>query len=65
MEYGNSIETAARVIGVSRRKIYDLINAGELETIRIGRRRLVTDRQIEEFFARKRRVNASHQPLAR
>jgi excisionase family DNA binding protein len=36
-----SINETARALGVGRTKIYELINAGQLETVKIGRRTLV------------------------
>lgn len=36
-----SIERAAEQLSIGRSKIYDLINAGKLVTVTIGRRRLV------------------------
>jgi excisionase family DNA binding protein len=36
-----SIKEARRLIGVSNTRIYDLINDGSLETVRIGTRRLI------------------------
>jgi excisionase family DNA binding protein len=36
-----SIKEAAHSLGIGRTKIYELINAGRLETVKIGRRTLV------------------------
>jgi excisionase family DNA binding protein len=36
-----SIPEAARAIGLGRSKLYELIGEGRLETVTIGRRRLV------------------------
>lgn len=36
-----SVEDAMQMIGIGRTKIYDLINSGELPSVKIGRRRLV------------------------
>ena len=36
-----SISDAARALGLGRSKVYDLISHGRLETVAIGRRRLV------------------------
>ncbi len=36
-----SIRDAARSLGVGRSKLYELIGEGRLETVHIGRRRLV------------------------
>lgn len=43
------INEAARSIGVSRSTIYNLIAKGQLETIKIGRRRLVKTDSIRTF----------------
>ncbi|WP_273303517.1 helix-turn-helix domain-containing protein [Sphingomonas ursincola] len=37
-----SVQEAARMLAVGRTSIYELINSGELETKKLGRRRLVT-----------------------
>jgi len=36
-----SVQAAADMIGISRTKAYALINAGQLDTFKIGKRRLV------------------------
>ena len=36
-----SINDTAQALGIGRTKIYELINAGRLETVKIGRRTLV------------------------
>ena len=36
-----SIKEARRLVGVSHSRIYELINDGTLETIRLGKRRLI------------------------
>lgn len=36
-----SVNETARSLGLGRTKIYELINAGKLKTIKIGRRTLV------------------------
>ena len=36
-----SINDTAHALGIGRTKIYELINAGQLETVKIGRRTLV------------------------
>jgi excisionase family DNA binding protein len=37
-----SVAEAAQAVGLSRSKIYELINGGEVQTAKIGRRRLVS-----------------------
>lgn len=46
-----SIKEAQRLIGVGHTRIYDLINAGALETIRIGKRRLVRYSSLQKLAA--------------
>lgn len=41
LSFTTSISEAARALGLGRTSIYALINEGRLETIKIGRRRLV------------------------
>lgn len=36
-----SISTAAQSIGICRASVYNLINRGELEAVKVGRRRLI------------------------
>jgi excisionase family DNA binding protein len=45
------VETA-RELRVSRSRVFELLAAGELEGIRIGRARCVPRRSLEEFLAR-------------
>lgn len=46
-----SIKQAIFELGVGRTSIYELINTGELKTVRIGRRRFVAIEAIDEFIA--------------
>ena len=41
-----SIADAAKALGVGRSKLYELIDGGQLETVTIGRRRLVRTHSI-------------------
>lgn len=36
-----TVKHAAFIIGIGRTKLYDLINSGELKTLKVGRRRLI------------------------
>ena len=47
-----SISDTAKVLGVGRSKLYALINEGSLETVPVGRRRLVVVASIERFVER-------------
>lgn len=44
--------------GISRSKVYELMNSGELESIHIGRSRRIPTEAVEAFVA-KRRAEAS------
>lgn len=44
------INEAAQAIGIGRTKIYQLINSGDLEAVRIGRRTLVKTSSIEALI---------------
>ncbi|MCA1842874.1 MAG: helix-turn-helix domain-containing protein [Actinobacteria bacterium] len=49
-----SIQEAGRALGIRRSKMYELIAAGELETVHIGRAVRVPVDAIEEFVVRLR-----------
>lgn len=44
---------AMRVIQVSRKKLYELINTGELESYTEGKSRRITVRSINEYIERR------------
>ena len=46
-----AIKQAIYELGISRTALYELINAGTLKTVKIGRRRLVPTEAIEELIA--------------
>jgi excisionase family DNA binding protein len=46
-----AIKQAIYELGISRTALYELINAGKLRTVKIGRRRLVPIEAIEELVA--------------
>jgi excisionase family DNA binding protein len=46
-----SVDEAAAMLGISRVSIYGEINAGRLQTLTVGRRRLVPAAAIAEFIA--------------
>lgn len=47
-----SVREAGRELGVSRSRAYELIRAGELPSIKIGRSRRVPRSAIEAYIAR-------------
>ena len=44
-----SIKETAHVLGIKRSKTYELINAGHLETVKLGTRTLVRVASIKAF----------------
>jgi len=48
----HSVPVARRRLNVGLTKFYELINNGELRTVKIGARRLVSEEAIVEFIAR-------------
>ena len=49
-----SMEEAAKILGVGRTTVYDLVRMGRLRTLKIGSRRLVARVDLEEFVAAQR-----------
>lgn len=47
-------EEAADVIGIGRSKLYDLLRAGRIESVRIGGSRRVPRMALEEYVERLR-----------
>jgi excisionase family DNA binding protein len=47
-----SLIEACQFIGIGRTRLYEYINAGELRTVRLGKRRLVPVAEIRDFVAR-------------
>lgn len=54
-----SVVDAARQLGISRSKLYELIAGGELETIQVGRRRLVSTAALDRLMAAHAEPRAS------
>ncbi len=52
-KYTVSIVDAGKALGVGRSTIYELINSGDLKTIKIGRRNLVTIESIRALVDQK------------
>lgn len=45
-----TVEEACELVSLSRAQMYRLIDLGELETIKIGKSRRVTSKQLDEFL---------------
>ncbi|WP_454560900.1 helix-turn-helix domain-containing protein [Mycobacterium haemophilum] len=39
-------------LGIGRTKLYELIDSGELRSVKIGSRRFVTDAAVDDFITR-------------
>ena len=46
----NAVQVA-KIMGVSKSQVYNLMNSGRLESVSIGRSRRVTNHQMNEFIA--------------
>lgn len=51
-------DVLARLGGISRSQLYELLAAGELESCKIGRRRLVSESQLAEYVRRLESADA-------
>ncbi len=58
------VEARERLGGISNAVFYQLVNAGELRTFTIGRRRLVSQSAITEFINRREGVAAGQSSAA-
>ncbi|MCL4671367.1 MAG: helix-turn-helix domain-containing protein [Sphingomonadaceae bacterium] len=48
------VNDAARMIGVGRTKLYELISSGQLETVKIGKATRITTASLHALVNRKR-----------
>ena len=55
------IEDAAKYLGLGKSKLYQLINAGEVEAVSIGGRRIITRRSLDAFLEKK--IEEGHRNL--
>ncbi len=53
------VNDAARMIGVGRTKLYELISSGELETVKIGKATRITTASLYDLVKRQRSSNSS------
>jgi excisionase family DNA binding protein len=51
------VNDAARMIGVGRTKLYELISSGELEIIKIGKATRITTASLHRLVERHRALN--------
>jgi excisionase family DNA binding protein len=59
---GYSVDETVEASGLGRSTIYELIRSGELDSIKVGRRRIVPADALREFIDTKR--TASDQVIA-
>ncbi len=45
------IPRAAKLLGIGRTSVYELLEEGKLSSVRIGSRRLIPDASIKKFLA--------------
>ena len=48
------VNDAARMIGIGRTKLYELISSGELETVKIGKATRITTASLHALVNRQR-----------
>lgn len=51
------VNDAARMIGIGRTKLYELISSGELETVKIGKATRITTASLHRLVERHRALN--------
>ena len=45
----HSIQSSTQILGIGRSSLYGLIAKGKIHTVKIGRRALITDREIRRY----------------
>lgn len=52
-------EEAAAALGIARTKVWALLASGEIESLKVGRRRLIPANAVSTFVERLRQENAA------
>ena len=52
------IDEASRVIGVARSMMYEIVARGEIESFKLGRRRLILVKNLDAYINRIAKENA-------
>ena len=52
LDYNLTTAKLARVLGVSRQTVYNAINNGDLQSFKVGRRRLVSPHALHDMVSR-------------
>ena len=50
MKLSLTVDETCKAIGIGRTKFYELVNAGKLKTVKIGKRRYVLLAELERFL---------------
>lgn len=50
------VEDAHRQLGITRSALYQLMSSGEVASIKVGKRRLITRRALEAFIERQEKL---------
>lgn len=51
------VDDGARLIGVARSMFYEILARGEIESFKLGRRRLILVKNLEAFINRQAKEN--------
>lgn len=62
--YAHSVASACAALSIGRTKVYELIAAGELRTIKIGSKTLVLDESIRELIQRRLQATSAESRVA-
>lgn len=60
-----TISEAAALLSLSRSLVYELINAGQIDTIKIGRARRITANQLRAYVTKREEESSPGMPLRR
>ena len=52
------VEEAARLIGITRSKFYEMLACGEISSFKLGRRRLIQLKELERVIQRYAKENS-------
>lgn len=59
-----SVEDVIARTSLGRSKVYELLASGELGSVKVGRRRLIPARSLDEFVERLRAGSGAPRPAA-
>ncbi len=53
------VEEAAAILSLGRSKVFELVAAGEIESLKVGRRRLIPRQALDAYVQRQREAQAA------